>query len=608
MEVADFGDVDATFGVSLGIGSSNANFHKDNVSGSGAKLPVHDKYPSQGGYIIAAVAPDIAVWRDSTTGTPALGSTDWYGAQCAMIAGSAKSENFAIDSIDCGTGLTITLGDGVSAAGKFTDFVDKDQDIISNRWGVVVGSGDAVTAHGLLIIGGTVITEFLDTTSRLVFPDGYHAAGLLGVKIDLGHASTLVQIDCLIIGEGTIQTLSADDTRPDFVVTGTTATVNATFAPTLVNHRNVEFNSKCTVDGADIECEKLTQGSCDLSDTIIRTNQVTQVACLQDPTFGSSTDLHDAEFIQSGVGHAIEISSTGSYDFNNLTFTGYGAIASNDAAIFVNTTAAVTINVIGGSTPSYRTIGTGNVTINNAVTVTSSGTTEGSAVKIVAAETVGTITTGDVLGEGFSNSDGDFSFSINYEGAFDPSGLDVVVRARNQGIVVAAIADDGGVFTDETTEASSNSTGDITLLPATPVVGDAYYFAHSEEFAAMKLIIATALVGTGVTITWEYWNGAWVSLSGVSDGTTGFSVSGEGLINWTPPSDWITTTINSQGPLYFVRARLSALTTITTTPTGSTATLDVSRYFPYTRDRIISATGLSDIATWTKDTISKFTQ
>ena len=89
-------------------------------------------------------------------------------------------------------------------------------------------------------------------------------------------------------------------------------------------------------------------------------------------------------------------------------------------------------------------------------------------------------------------------------------------------------------------------------------VFNAYYFGHNTKFSRLKLNISTALTFSAQpTIVWEYWNGAWVALSGVSDGTSGFETSGEGLITYTMPGDWETTIVNSQGSFYYIRARLS---------------------------------------------------
>jgi len=84
----------------------------------------------------------------------------------------------------------------------------------------------------------------------------------------------------------------------------------------------------------------------------------------------------------------------------------------------------------------------------------------------------------------------------------------------------------------------------------------------------MKLNIGTA--GAGVwTIVWEYWNGAWVALAGVTDGTTSFTAAaGNREVTFTRPGDWALTAILAMN-LYWIRARVSAYTSIVTQPLGT---------------------------------------
>ena len=144
----------------------------------------------------------------------------------------------------------------------------------------------------------------------------------------------------------------------------------------------------------------------------------------------------------------------------------------------------------------------------------------------------------------------------------------------------------------------------MTLLPAVPILEDAYYFGHNEEFGQLRLDLSQLGVGTW-TIDWEYWTGsAWASLSGVSDGTSGFT--SDGVVSWTIPGDWADTTINGQGPFRFIRARVSSFTSITTQPLGRFCKLDVTRYLPFTQNRTITSTGLTVVANWTEDSIATF--
>ena len=148
-------------------------------------------------------------------------------------------------------------------------------------------------------------------------------------------------------------------------------------------------------------------------------------------------------------------------------------------------------------------------------------------------------------------------------------------------IVVAgaeAYNNTGSVYTDETANAQSAAANDMTLLPAVATANSAYYFGHAQKFDFLTLNIGTPGVGTGWTIAWEYWNGAWVALAGVTDGTSAFqAAAGNHNVVFTQPGDWATTAVNAV-TLYWIRARLTAITTETTQPKGTQAWITISSH------------------------------
>lgn len=117
----------------------------------------------------------------------------------------------------------------------------------------------------------------------------------------------------------------------------------------------------------------------------------------------------------------------------------------------------------------------------------------------------------------------------------------------------------------------------FAFLPAVPAVGDIVYFgidttiADSGPFCSLVFDIGTAQVD--LTITWEYWNGAWVALT-VRDNTnaagamTGqaFDTTGVNSVHWNQPSDWAGTAINAI-TAYWVRARVTAIGAAPAPPT-----------------------------------------
>ena len=122
-----------------------------------------------------------------------------------------------------------------------------------------------------------------------------------------------------------------------------------------------------------------------------------------------------------------------------------------------------------------------------------------------------------------------------------------------------AVADDGGSLTDETTGANNATANDMTLLPATLEVGDAYDFGG--EFPFGKLVLNVGTLGAGnYTIIWKYWNGsAWVNLSDVDDETDMFKRPGIRKVTFTIPGDWAASTIETI-EAYWIRAEVTAYT------------------------------------------------
>ena len=145
-------------------------------------------------------------------------------------------------------------------------------------------------------------------------------------------------------------------------------------------------------------------------------------------------DIANMRFESYSGKHAILIDTAGTYNLDNIYFDESGT---NEIET-THVSGTVTINIIGGGVvPGVTITGAGSVVINNNVTISIHVTDdlnvniENARVRIVAAESVGTITSGDVLLTGLTNSSGVLETTLfNYEGAFNPSGLDISIKAR----------------------------------------------------------------------------------------------------------------------------------------------------------------------------------
>lgn len=125
-------------------------------------------------------------------------------------------------------------------------------------------------------------------------------------------------------------------------------------------------------------------------------------------------------------------------------------------------------------------------------------------------------------------------------------------------------------YTNYSTAANNDTASDVNVLSATPALNAACYYGADTPFAAISLFFGTAGSAVTLTMTYEYWNGsAWTALSGVTDGTTNFTVTTVTIgqtIRWTNiPGDWATTSVNGT-TAYWVRGIISAFTSVTTAP------------------------------------------
>jgi len=108
------------------------------------------------------------------------------------------------------------------------------------------------------------------------------------------------------------------------------------------------------------------------------------------------------------------------------------------------------------------------------------------------------------------------------------------------------------------------------LLPEPVAVGDIIYvicdttITDSGPFCSVVWDIGVAI--GDITIVYEYWNGAWVTLTSIIDNTNGFENTGVNSQHWTQISDWATTTINAITG-YMIRFRVTTVGASALAPT-----------------------------------------
>ncbi len=135
-------------------------------------------------------------------------------------------------------------------------------------------------------------------------------------------------------------------------------------------------------------------------------------------TVSSATNmsrLTNLTFTNNTSGHSVELTSTGTYTFDNIVFVGGGAGGTTTADVYNNSGGAITINVTGnGSIPSVRNSAGSSTTINN--TVNLSVTTKDIANNNIAGATVAIYQESDLtqLMNTMTNASGVASTTFNY--------------------------------------------------------------------------------------------------------------------------------------------------------------------------------------------------
>ena len=387
--------------------------NKDSIDGNGLQVKIGSAntaaylygvfnattYPAIGGWQVVCVNPNITQWRTSTIGSPNLGAVGTYGIRSDCGA-SAKAENVAMDAIDVmnsNTGLTVTRGDSTDANASFTSFVTFDEDTVANRYGIVQTRGGILYVNGKLNIGNTTVnTEFTDSNKVLVFPDHRVANGFCGINFNCSNAGSNTNISsCLFNGRGALYT--SDDTRPEYRAIATVAQLNLSscifngfsnwFFQPQVSAVGCSFLNGLFANGAGANLQSTVWSGC--------TGTSNASYLYWDDNDSSGSKLNSSTFTKGTTEtHAIRLVNTtmSSITLTDVTFSGYNATDGqpNSAIHVMKSSGSLTINIDGGSTPSFLSEGADVNIVAGAVTIAaksinSTGANVASAVVILRA-------------------------------------------------------------------------------------------------------------------------------------------------------------------------------------------------------------------------------
>lgn len=369
-------DTRANRGLTIAIGTSTTAYNKFHVEGN-------DTYGN-----IARVGKCYAIRYVTTSngshpyrtlvGSPGA-NPQFFGA-LTNILGTVKGSNLGVDAIRRGTGAYMTAGELLSAGDgtdnpcTFTGFASTDA-TSSNRWGILIDLGGGIfELQGRFAIGqnnaGTAtLARFRDSNKTILIVDTFHSLTDF-TQIIIDHASTRVEwtnINITALGTNNPGRLVVNSNNPTFIDNGGVCSgmgITTLRSNTTSTGRIWRACGQITANGAKI-LEAIISGYEGTANTS---------ALVWDTADDPDSRLDGTSFVKgTAATHAIEFGTTSplTMTLTNVNFSGYNASnGQNDSAIHIKrTTGTVTINIDGGTTPSYRTDGATVVIVSGTVTV-----------------------------------------------------------------------------------------------------------------------------------------------------------------------------------------------------------------------------------------------
>jgi hypothetical protein len=393
--------------------------------------------------------------------------TEVGGGLSYITKAVGSSDNIFIDSANWvanGTPGLIVGGGTTGDRGTFAEIVTEDEST-SNAYGVIrrlLSGSKAYELNYGIDIGdsGTGSSFFEDSGFQLFLFGGIMSAGNIDINFLANSTGTnlLSLDDFVVVNTGTVSSWDLSNTNSDTMsVTNGQFTDCGTFlfpvaGGTLRQCTNTTFNN----------CGQVTPNTVTFSNNTFNGSTNADGAMLLP---SSTSNMSGLDFNSDGSGHAIYITTPGTYTFTNFTYTGYGANDTTDAVVYNNSGGAVTINVSGGDTPTVRNgvdsttdviAGTVSVTVR---TVAADGSTVANVVVHVEATGAGPFPDGESISIVRSGSTATVTHT-----AHELSTNDKVV-IRN-----AAEQEYNGVFVITVTGANTY-TYTVPGSPATPATG-----------------------------------------------------------------------------------------------------------------------------------------
>ena len=339
----------------------------------------------KGGFI-TRVINSAAAFDVITAGSWTLGGNPAQLSNVTQVGGGFTTttsimgsfNNCQLDQITIGLGVRADAGT-VGTPNTFETVRNADES--TNYWGWWSSSNGAIISKGKLYIGpvsGTATSVFTDSAFTVIFANERVATGFY----EIATRGTNTDVTWSL---ASISAASPSAARWSLTVDSTTKTFSDTNG-VWKGADVLTLNSTSTLTGTSlINCTSLVLNSATMTECVILSaNTADGVAFI---TTTSLALITYCSFTFSD-GHAIVITTPGTYTFTGNIFTGYGTTGSNDAMIYNNSGGLVTINYGGGGTvPTYRNGASASTVVQATFTLTLTGLESGIHLSIVNSST-----------------------------------------------------------------------------------------------------------------------------------------------------------------------------------------------------------------------------
>lgn len=343
-------------GIQILIGSGTGDFDAWDVRGS-------DTIDYGAPWICAVADPDVTA--DDVTGTPS-GTYSHFGALWNLPSGGpTKGAPNGIDAFRHGGRMDYTDGD---SGNGFANFLGAAvvSDAASARYGQLQSSDAGIVLRGRHGLGtASTSVDFRQTDGNILFDRLPNVVASFN-EIELIHASSNVEwtrINFTQLG-ATGSNLTASRFRITLTDDVPFTVDSCTFKQSgiIVLDANSDFTNCIFQD-----CDLITQNGA----TFTGCNFLFSNTGTQDITVDTVAEITNCNFVSVGFNYAMEgFSTAGSYTLTGNTYTGYAATDGSTGSEVLHvlaTTGTVTLNIVGGDSPSVHTAGATIVKVINPV-------------------------------------------------------------------------------------------------------------------------------------------------------------------------------------------------------------------------------------------------